>query len=53
MSRKIKIYILAIFNTVCLLIAAIDAKNLILWVVFAIVLMLNVWVMLDTKKRNM
>jgi len=52
LSGNKKIYILVIFNTICLLIASIDSKNIFLWIILIIVLILNIWIIVDQERKS-
>lgn len=46
-GKNLKIILFSVFNTICLLIAAIDTKSLWVWIIFAVVLVLNIWINIE------
>jgi len=51
-GKNLKIILLSVFNTICLLIAAIDTKSLWVWIIFAVVLVLNIWINIEQLIKN-
>ena len=49
---NIIINLFSVFNTICLLIAAIDTKSLWVWIIFAVVLVLNIWINIEQLIKN-
>lgn len=47
MKGKIKIILLAVFNTLCILIGAIDTGAVWIWCVFAVLLVMNTWIIIE------
>ena len=51
-GKNLKIILLSVFNTICLLIAAIDTKSLWVWIIFFVVLVLNIWINIEQLIKN-
>ena len=51
-GKNLKIILLSVFNTICLLIAAIDTKSIWVWIIFAVVLVLNIWINIEQLIKN-